>query len=75
MVAVAMNSPEDLTGMMTRLVKLWLLGVYIGNPAKLLETFKLIKDSKLKTRVKDEFMRLYQSMKEVHPKLVEADWN
>lgn len=75
MVAIAMNRPEDLIEIMTRLARLWLLGVYIGNPGKLLETFKLTKNRKLKTKVKREFKRLYRSMKEVHTKLVEVDWN
>jgi hypothetical protein len=73
--AVATNKPNEIIEIMKNLVKLWTLGVYIGNPRELFGVYKLIEKSDFRYTIKKEFLKLYQLMKDINPKLVEADWD
>lgn len=72
--AVAARKQNEIIKIMRDLVRFWMLGVYIGDPSKIFETYKLIEEDNLRYAVRKEFIELYQSMKDANPKLAEADW-
>lgn len=70
-----MVRPSETIKLVKELARFWHLGVYIGDPAQLFGTFKLIRNEGIRNETKQVFMTLYKSMKDAHPKLVEVDWS
>ncbi len=73
--AIASKEPDRMVEIMYKLVEAWKQGVYIGDPSKLFETFKLIGNKDLKTTTKREFRQLHKSMKEINPRLSSVRWS
>lgn len=72
---IAITRPSEIIETMGQLVKLWLIGVYIGDPRQLFGIFKLIGEEELRSKTKEEFMKFYKRMKATNPKLAEMKWN
>jgi len=72
--AVAEKDPEQLSKLMSKLVKLWKLGAFIGDIKILFETCYLIDDLEKKKKVEKIFKRWYFSMKKINPRLKDINW-
>jgi hypothetical protein len=72
---LATYRPVELLVVVKKLVDFWKEKVYIGRSKRIFESYKLIKDEKLKNEIKKEFQILYNSMKKIHPGLEEVNWD
>lgn len=73
--AIAREKPDRILDLMKTLVDLWKLGVYIGSPKKLFESYKLIDTQKVRIEVKKKFEMWYESLKKLKPEIESVDWN
>lgn len=71
---IAKSKPNDLLEVMKTLVDLWKKDVLIINIKKLFESFKLIQNDKKQKKIKNEFQKLYKSIKKIYPKIREVEW-
>lgn len=71
---IAQEQPEELRGIVEKLVKLWKLGAFIGSPKEIFEAYGQISNVRLKMITKKKFQFWYKSMKKLNPKLEKVDW-
>ena len=72
---MASRCPQMLIDTMKLLSWLWKKGAYIGDIKTLFESFKMIKDPKIRKDAKSGFRRIYTSMKKLNSRLKEVDWD
>lgn len=68
------GNANRLVDVISKLIKLWEKGAYIGQIDQLFLSFKLIPESE-KQDVKNQFKRIYKRMKEGQPKLTDVAWD
>lgn len=73
--AIAKDNPNELLEVMRKLVNLWKKGLFIRSIDRLFETFRLMSDEMTKIKIKEEYKKLYVSMKEIEPGLIKINWD
>lgn len=71
---VAEQHPKDLTRIVKNLYKIWMKGGYIGDPGVVFNSYKFIKETKIRSEVLNIYKDLYSKMKAVHSKLREVNF-
>lgn len=72
---MASRCPQKLIDTMKLLSWLWEKGAYIGDIKTLFESFKMIKNPKIREDTKSGFQRIYTSMKKLNSRLKEVGWD
>ena len=72
---LAQYKPKELLKTMDKLVCFWKEGVFIGNPKRLFESFKLISNKEQREEIKRKFQEWYSAMKKLNPKLERINWS
>lgn len=73
--AIAAKSPENLLEVVEGLVGLLLKRVPLLNVKRLFESFNLVPDEKLKTKIRPKFQELFDKVKEAYPNLETVELN
>jgi len=72
---IARYSPNELLGIMEKLISLWKKGVFIGSPTRLFESYKLVSVENQRIETKKKFQKWYNSMRRLNLKIERIDWN
>jgi len=72
---IAKHNPNELLGIMKKLVAFWEKGVFIGSPKRLFESYKLMSVENQKIDSRKKFQKWYSSMRELNPKIEKVDWD
>lgn len=72
---IARNKPILLIDLVGKLVSLWKLGAFVGDPKDIFEVYKFVQNPKTKKQIKDKFTAWYKEMRELNPKLHEVTWD
>ena len=72
--AISNCRPTKLQEVVENLMDLWKNEVYIGNPKKIFESFRLVQNKKRRREIKKKFHKWYDSMRKIKPNLEEIDW-
>ena len=71
---IASNKPSMLIKTVGKLVELWKLGAFVGSPRETFETYKLVRDTNTKNKIRDQFKLWYDEMKAINQKLESVSW-
>lgn len=74
LIEIAKKKPDELGDIVKKLVKLWKLGSFVGSPKEIFESYKAVKDAKLRRENKARFQKWYKKMKKLNPKVEKVDW-
>lgn len=72
---IAINKPQLLLDIVEKLTFFWKLGMFVGSPKEIFETYILIKDSELKIKIENKFKLWYEELKNINPKIEKVEWS
>lgn len=71
---LAKKQPNELEGIVKKLVKLWKLGAFIGSPKEIFGSYGAIQDEDLRGKTETRFKKWYREMKKMNPKIEKIHW-
>lgn len=72
---IAKFKSKKIIDLVEKLVDIWKLGAFIGNPKEIFETYNLISDISLKESVVEKFKVCHAEMKLLNLKLEDVNWD
>ena len=73
-VYIAVHDSKKLLPLVSILVDLWKKGSFVGSPKDIFESYRLVKDVRLKKTIKKQMQKWYIQMKKMNPKIQKVDW-
>lgn len=72
---LAVRNPTKLVSIIKLLVWLWNRGAFIGDIKLIFESYKMIRNPRMRLAVRINFRRMYDSMKKLNPRLKDVSWD